>query len=157
MEASVAESVVRAGASAAPKRVLVAEDNRVNQVLVTRLLERRGHSVEIAPHGKAAVDMVAADHFDLVLMDVQMPEMNGLEATEAIRRREAQQNGPHTPIVAMTAHARPEDRERALAAGMDAYLAKPANADDLYALIDRLASDAGALAEHPSSSQPTRP
>ncbi|QDG53727.1 response regulator [Persicimonas caeni] len=157
MEASVAESVVGAGASAAPKRVLVAEDNRVNQVLVTRLLERRGHSVEIAPHGKAAVDMVAADHFDLVLMDVQMPEMNGLEATEAIRRREAQQNGPHTPIVAMTAHARPEDRERALAAGMDDYLAKPANADELYALIDRLASDAGALAEHPSSSQPTRP
>lgn len=122
-----------------PRRILVAEDNAVNQVLIKRLLERCGHSVEIAAHGRAAVEMLEDDDFDLVFMDVQMPQMNGFEATEEIRRREERESSERTPIVAMTAHARPEDRDRALAAGMDAYLSKPAKAQELYTVIGKLA------------------
>jgi PAS domain S-box-containing protein len=105
-------------------RVLVAEDNPVNQELVLHLLEHRGHSVIMADNGKQAIQALEKHKFDLVLMDVQMPEMSGLEATEEIRRKEAS-GGGHIPIFAMTAHAMPGDHEKCLAAGMDGYISKP--------------------------------
>jgi PAS domain S-box-containing protein len=105
-------------------RVLVAEDNPVNQELVLQLLERRGHSVIVAENGKQAIAALEKHKFDLLVMDVQMPEMGGIEATEEIRRKE-KSNGGHIPIFAMTAHAMPGDRERCLAAGMDGYIPKP--------------------------------
>ena len=105
-------------------RVLVAEDNPVNQELVLHLLERRGHSAIVAENGKQAIAALEKHKFDLVVMDVQMPEMGGIEATEEIRRKE-KSNGGHIPIFAMTAHAMPGDRERCLAAGMDGYIPKP--------------------------------
>ncbi len=105
-------------------RILVAEDNPVNQELVLHLLERRGHSVIVAENGRQALAAVEKHKFDLVLMDVQMPEMGGIEATQLIRQKEIS-TGAHLPIVAMTAHAMSGDRERCLAAGMDGYLAKP--------------------------------
>jgi CheY-like chemotaxis protein len=105
-------------------RVLVAEDNPVNQELALHLLERRGHSVIVAENGRQAIEAVEKHKFDLVLMDVQMPEMDGLEATQAIREKE-KSTGTHLRIIAMTAHSMEGDRERCLAAGMDGYLPKP--------------------------------
>jgi two-component system, sensor histidine kinase and response regulator len=107
-----------------PLRVLVAEDNPVNQELALHLLERRGHSVIVAENGRQALAAISKHEFDLVLMDVQMPELGGLEATAAIRTKE-KETGTHLPIVALTAHAMQGDRERCLAAGMDGYIAKP--------------------------------
>ncbi len=115
--------------------ILVAEDNRVNQLLAVRLLENRGHKVTIAEDGKAAVALSASKSFDLILMDVQMPELDGLEATSMIRARE-QSSGGHIPIIAMTAHAMVGDRERCLAAGMDAYTSKPLQFKDLFQQIE---------------------
>ena len=112
---------------AAPLRalhILVAEDNPVNMTLVTRLLQKRGHRITGADNGRAAVEASGDTRFDAILMDLQMPEMNGLEATQAIRSREASRGG-HVPIIALTAHAMQGDRERCLAAGMDGYLSKP--------------------------------
>jgi len=126
-------------------RILLAEDNAVNRLLAVRLLERHRHCVEVAANGREAVEAFARTHFDLVLMDVQMPEMDGLEATMAIRRRE---NGAarHVPIVAMTAHAMKGDAERCLAAGMDGYLAKPVRPAELYETIDKAVAGRVALA-----------
>jgi two-component system sensor histidine kinase/response regulator len=107
-----------------PLRVLLAEDNPVNQELVVQLLTRRGHTVIVAENGRQAIASLERHPFDLVLMDVQMPEMGGLDATQAIREKE-KSTGGHIPIFAMTAHAMQGDRERCLAAGMDGYLAKP--------------------------------
>jgi PAS domain S-box-containing protein len=107
-----------------PLRVLLAEDNPVNQELVVQLLTRRGHTVIVAENGRQAIASLERHPFDLVLMDVQMPEMGGLDATQAIRDKE-KSTGGHIPIFAMTAHAMQGDRERCLAAGMDGYLAKP--------------------------------
>jgi PAS domain S-box-containing protein len=107
-----------------PLRVLLAEDNPVNQEVAVRLLERRGHSVIVAENGRQALTAIERHKFDLVLMDVQMPEMGGLEATQLIREKE-KSTGEHLPILAMTAHAMQGDRERCIAAGMDGYLAKP--------------------------------
>ena len=107
-----------------PLRILVAEDNPVNQQLVLQILGNRGHTVIVAENGRHAVAAVERHAFDLVLMDLQMPEMGGLEATQAIREME-KATGAHVPILAMTAHAMQDDRERCLAAGMDGYLAKP--------------------------------
>src|SRR6266446_5157160 len=104
--------------------ILVAEDNAVNQRLVTRLLEKRGHMVTAVSTGKEALCTLAQKQCDLVLMDVQMPEMDGFEATAAIRTQE-QGTGGRIPIIALTAHAMKEDREKCLAAGMDGYLTKP--------------------------------
>ena len=101
------------------------------------MLEKRGHQVEVVGTGKAALAALAQHAFDLVLMDVQMPELDGFEATAAIRARE-NESGGHLPIIAMTAHAMKGDRERCLAAGMDDYIAKPMKAADLYAAIDGL-------------------
>ena len=118
-------------------RILLAEDNVVNQKVATRLLEKQGHTVVVVGNGYEVLDALAQQDFNLVLMDVQMPEMNGLEATEAIRMHE-QQHGKHLPIIALTAHAMQGDRDICLAAGMDDYLVKPMQAADLYAAIDRL-------------------
>jgi CheY-like chemotaxis protein len=111
-------------------KILLVEDNLINQKLATRLLEKAGHVVTVAANGKEAVDQVAARLFDLVLMDVQMPEMDGLQATQAIRQQEGGER--RLPIVALTAHAMVGDRERCLAAGMDGYLTKPVQTQVLF-------------------------
>ncbi len=119
-------------------RVLLVEDNAVNQRLAIRLLEKRGHSVAVAGNGREALDLLEKANFrgfHLVLMDVQMPEMDGLAATAAIRERE-KSTGTHLPIIAMTARAMKGDRERCLAAGMDGYLAKPIQGEDLLDAIE---------------------
>ena len=115
-------------------RVLLAEDNPVNQTLAMRILEKLGHKVQVVNNGKEAVERAQAEPFDLILMDVQMPGMDGLEATTAIRAAEAD-TGRHVPIVAMTAHAMKGDREKCLSAGMDGYLSKPIRIDDLKQAI----------------------
>jgi two-component system, sensor histidine kinase and response regulator len=119
--------------------ILLAEDNPVNQRLAIRMLEKQGHTVVVVQDGQKALAALAQQAFDLVLMDVQMPEMDGLATAAAIRTRE-RQTGGHLPIIAMTAHAMKGDQERCLAAGMDGYLAKPVTADELYAAIDQLFS-----------------
>ena len=118
--------------------ILLAEDNVVNQSLAVRLLEKQGHQVVVAADGRQAVAAFETERFDLILMDVQMPEMNGYEATAAIRDKE-KETGGHIPIIAMTAHAMTGDRERCLAAGMDRYIAKPIDVDDLFAAINAVA------------------
>ncbi len=112
-------------------RILLAEDSLVNQKLAVALLERQGHTVTVARNGRDAVAAMESQTFDLVLMDVQMPEMDGLEATTTIRVRE-KQSGGHIPIIAMTAHALKGDRELCLAAGMDDYLSKPIRTEELF-------------------------
>jgi CheY-like chemotaxis protein len=124
--------------------VLLAEDNVVNQKLVLRLLEKWGHTVTVVSTGKDVLAVLAQQAFDLVLMDVQMPEMDGLEATAAIRVQE-RMTGTHMPIIAMTANAMQGDAEQCLAAGMDAYLAKPMRPDDLYTAIEQLSQGEIAL------------
>src|SRR5215469_7357599 len=111
-------------------RVLLAEDNPVNQTLAMRILEKLGHKVQVVNNGREALKRSQAEDFDLILMDVQMPEMDGLEATKAIRSAEAS-TGIHLPIIAMTAHAMKGDKEECLSAGMDAYLSKPIRIDEL--------------------------
>jgi two-component system sensor histidine kinase/response regulator len=118
-------------------RVLLAEDNLVNQKLALRLLEKRGFVVTIAGDGRTALNEWEKGSFDIVLMDVQMPTMDGFEATAAIREREKSTRA-HIPIVAMTAHALKGDEERCIAAGMDAYVSKPIRTNELFAIIDNL-------------------
>jgi PAS domain S-box-containing protein len=115
-------------------QILVAEDNVVNQRVVLRMLEKLGHMVTLVGNGREALAAVTRTRFDLVLMDVQMPEMDGLEATRALREQEAA-GGGHLRVVAMTAHAMKGDRERCLAAGMDDYLAKPLHQEDLVRVL----------------------
>jgi CheY-like chemotaxis protein len=119
--------------------VLLAEDNAVNQRLATSLLERRGHRVTIARNGREALAATARQRFDVVLMDVQMPEMGGFETTAEIRRRE-RGTGAHLPIVAMTAHAMKGDRERCLTSGMDEYLSKPLDSRRLCTIVEAAAA-----------------
>jgi len=114
--------------------ILLAEDNRVNQTVATRTLEKLGHSVVIANNGAEALSLLASRRFDLVLMDIQMPEMDGLTATQRIRERELATQ-THIPIIAMTAHAMKGDRERCLEAGMDGYVSKPISMKDLQEAI----------------------
>ncbi len=121
-------------------RILLAEDNVINSAVVTGILEKRGHVLVHAANGGEAVDAAASGDFDVILMDVQMPEMDGFEATSHIRDVE-RTTGRHIPIVAMTAHAMTGDRERCLAAGMDDYLTKPLIKSALLALIERIASE----------------
>jgi CheY-like chemotaxis protein len=118
-------------------RILVAEDNPVNRLVAVRLLEKQGHKVQTAANGIEAVTEVEKQDFDLVLMDVQMPEMDGVDATKAIRLRE-KQTRKHVNIVAVTAHAMAADREICLAAGMDGYISKPMKKEDLLSTIERL-------------------
>jgi CheY-like chemotaxis protein len=120
-----------------PLRVLLAEDNPVNRVVAMRLLEKRGHSVAVAVNGREALEATEQRIFDVVLMDLEMPQMSGLEATAAIRKRE-HGTGTHLPIIAMTAHAMIGDRERCLAIGMDAYVSKPVRAEELFAALDNV-------------------
>ena len=115
-------------------RVLLAEDSVMNQKLAVGLLTKWGHTVHVVAHGLAAVEAWEREAFDLILMDVQMPEMNGLEATAAIRLRESP-TGNHIPIIALTAHALQGDREQCLAAGMDGYVSKPLRSQDLLQAI----------------------
>jgi two-component system, sensor histidine kinase and response regulator len=126
-------------------RILLAEDNAVNQVLAVRLLEKRGHRVTVAGNGKEALATLEKDSFDLVLMDVQMPEMDGFEATAVIREKE-KASGTHLPVIAMTAHAMAGDRERCLDAGMDDYIAKPIRPQELEELLKRFSLAASKLA-----------
>ena len=118
-------------------RILLAEDNVAGQLVARRRLEHEGHEVRVASNGFEALQVLQEDEFDLVLMDVEMPEMNGLEATRVIRRMEAGSGG-HIPIIAMTAYAMAEDREKCLEAGMDSYVSKPVNHKDLFREISRL-------------------
>jgi signal transduction histidine kinase/DNA-binding response OmpR family regulator/HPt (histidine-containing phosphotransfer) domain-containing protein len=124
---------------APPLTILLAEDNVVNQLVAVRILEKRGHTVLVVNNGKEAVEAIACQRFDVVLMDVQMPEMDGLEATAAIRERQ-RTTGEHTPIIAMTAHAMKGDRERFLASGMDDYVTKPVEPKLLHEVIALWAS-----------------
>jgi two-component system sensor histidine kinase/response regulator len=134
-------------------RILLAEDNPVNRQLVTALLGKRGHTAVTVGNGRDAVAAVSEGVFDLVLMDVQMPEMDGLEATAAIRKIEAL-SGSHVPIIALTAHAMKGDREACLTAGMDGYLSKPINATELFALIESLTGIAAATLPEPAVAPP---
>ncbi|HEX4148097.1 MAG TPA: response regulator, partial [Pirellulales bacterium] len=120
-----------------PLRILLAEDSLVNQRMAVALLEKRGHQVTIAVNGREAVAAAKRDRFDLILMDVQMPEMDGFAATAEIRNWE-QGRGQRTPIVAMTAHAMKGDRERCLAADMDHYISKPIRSQEMFAVIEGL-------------------
>jgi len=120
-------------------RILLAEDNAVNQRVVLRILEKAGHSLIIVENGRAAVGILNDRSFDLILMDIQMPEMDGFEATTLIRQRE-RLSGQHIPIIAMTAHAMAGDRERCLDAGMDDYISKPISAGALLELVAQWAA-----------------
>jgi CheY-like chemotaxis protein len=117
--------------------ILLVEDNLVNQTLALRLLEKRGYTVVISANGQDALSALTRESFDAVLMDVQMPIMDGFEATAAIRAQE-KTSGAHLPIIAMTANAMQGDRERCLAAGMDDYVTKPMRAAELYAAVERM-------------------
>jgi two-component system sensor histidine kinase/response regulator len=131
-------------------RVLLAEDNLVNQRLAVRLLEKRGHRVVVASTGLEALEALEKESFDLVLMDVQMPEMDGLEATATIREKE-KSSGLHQAVVALTAHAMKGDREKCLAAGMDGYLTKPIRPQELDQLLETYAArrmEGRSVAEH---------
>ncbi len=124
-----------------PLQILLVEDNPMNQHLTTLLLERAGHWVTVAHDGREAVELWRAGSFDLILMDIQMPEMDGFETTARIRSLERQRD-THTPIIALTAHALREDRERCIAAGMDGYLSKPIRAGKLLEVLEMVASGA---------------
>ncbi len=120
-------------------RILLAEDNPVNQRLVVALLQKRGHSVILASNGREALSLAETEPVDLILLDVQMPQIDGFEATALIRQKE-KRTGGHIPIVALTAHAITGDRERCHEAGMDGYLAKPLRPAELDAAISSFAA-----------------
>jgi CheY-like chemotaxis protein len=135
-------------------RFLVVEDNVVNRLVATRLIEKQNHTVSTAANGREALDVLEREGFDCVLMDVQMPVLGGFEATAAIRERD-RNSGGHLPIIAMTAHAMAGDLERCLAAGMDGYIAKPIQAKTLFATVERVLGtlkthSPNGLAGHPS-------
>ncbi|MDH3585364.1 MAG: response regulator, partial [Phycisphaerae bacterium] len=130
-------SAPAAGSGNRSLRILVAEDNRVNQMLARRILEKEGHQVTLAGNGQEAIDTLASQDFDLILMDVQMPEMDGIEAASTIRRQEGD-TGRRIPIIAATAHAMKGDREACLQAGMDRYVTKPIRPDKLFQAMEEL-------------------
>lgn len=122
-------------------RVLVVEDNATNQMLARKVLEKLGHTCTVAANGQLALDLTARESFDLILMDCQMPVLDGYQTTMRLRDREGR-SGRHIPIVAMTANANAEDRDRCIAAGMDDYVAKPVRVQDLARVVNRwLAAD----------------
>jgi CheY-like chemotaxis protein/HPt (histidine-containing phosphotransfer) domain-containing protein len=124
-----------------PLKILLAEDSLVNQKLAAAVLKKRGHDVTVVNNGREALAALKSQPFDLVLMDVQMPEMDGFEATRDIRAKETK-TGEHIPIIAMTAHALKGDRQRCLEAGMDDYVAKPIHAKELFQAIEGLLAPA---------------
>jgi CheY-like chemotaxis protein len=115
--------------------ILVAEDNPINQKLTVRLLEKKGYRATVAENGLIALACLEKQRFDMILMDVQMPEMGGLEATRSIRERE-RRTGGHIPIVAMTANAMKGDRERCLESGMDDYVSKPVLPEEMFRVME---------------------
>jgi CheY-like chemotaxis protein len=119
-------------------RILLAEDNPINQRLAVCLLQKQGHAVIVAGNGREALEALAKEAFDVVLMDVGMPVLDGLQATMAIREKEKGTQG-HVPIIALTAYALRRDKERCLAAGMDGYLSKPFRSADLFEAVNALA------------------
>jgi CheY-like chemotaxis protein len=123
----------------------VAEDNPVNQLLMVRLLEKHGFQVVVAGNGRAALSAISEQNFDLVLMDVQMPELDGLQATRTLREME-REGDKKLPVVAMTAHAMQGDRDRCLAAGMTAYVSKPVRSEELFKVIDEVLAGAAVTA-----------
>jgi CheY-like chemotaxis protein len=123
-----------------PLEILVAEDQIINRKIVVQLLEKKGWKVKAVENGLMALDESKNKKYDLILMDVQMPEMDGFDATRAIRVFEIDKDY-HTPIVAMTAHAMKGDREKCLAAGMDYYITKPVNPSELYDTIEKFAAN----------------
>ncbi|HZZ73054.1 MAG TPA: response regulator [Pirellulales bacterium] len=133
---------------ARPLRVLVAEDSPVNQKLAKTLLHKWGHACELVSNGRQALEAIQARKFDLVLMDVQMPEMDGFEATKGIRQTE-QTTGHHIPIIATTAHALRGDRERCLLAGMDGYLSKPIRSRELFDVLEEFGKDSAEMESEP--------
>jgi PAS domain S-box-containing protein len=145
--AEIQEPVPAPVPSAASLRILVAEDNEFNVQLLELLLVRRGHRVRLASNGREALALAQQGGFDLLLLDIHMPELDGFAVVAAIRERERAVGG-HLPIVALTARSRPEDRERCLAAGMDDFLAKPVQVADLWSAIDRV------VAAHPPGGRP---
>jgi CheY-like chemotaxis protein len=136
----------RAVPGTAPLSILLAEDNPVNQRVAQRMLEKLGHSVVVANNGREAVDALEGARFDAVLMDMQMPEMDGLQATGAIRTREVVQGLARIPVIALTANAMKGDREKCLMAGMDAYLSKPIKSAELKDALDAYARPSAAHA-----------
>ncbi|CAK9082411.1 Hybrid signal transduction histidine kinase J [Durusdinium trenchii] len=136
-------------------RILVAEDTAANQKVVQAILRKRGHYVEIAQNGREAVDLFWEHNFDVILMDVQMPTMDGYQATRVIRESEESDGNNHIPIIAMTAHAMEGDRERCLSAGMDDYISKPIDARNLIRLVERRVRKATKL--RPQTERITKP
>lgn len=137
-------------------RILLAEDNPVNQKLTTEFLKKLGHEVVVAVDGHAALSALQQTCFDLVLMDVQMPGMDGIETTAEIRRTE-RVSGKHIPIVALTAHAMKGDQEKCFRAGMDDYLSKPASLTSLRVMLEKWSvrkQDAAAAAARPGPDAP---
>jgi signal transduction histidine kinase/FixJ family two-component response regulator len=139
------------GASARPLTVLLAEDNPINQIYVQELLEMDGHTVVVAHTGRRALETLRKQRFDVILMDIQMPEMDGLEATRAIRADQSGDFDPTIPIVALTAHALKGDRETFLRAGMNEYLSKPVSPADLEAALTRAMGDGSGPAKESAS------
>jgi CheY-like chemotaxis protein len=125
--------------SSKPLRILVVEDNELNAQLLEQLLVRRGHRVQLANNGREALSLAKEGAFDLLLLDLHMPELDGFQVIQAIRERERSAGG-HLPVIALTARSRKEDREQCLAAGMDDFLAKPIQAGNLWVTIDRVVS-----------------
>ena len=143
-------------------KILLAEDNPVNQLLAVRMLENAGYTVTIAGDGTQALEAVRRERFDLVLMDVQMPLLGGLEATEALRKEELASGGDRIPVIAMTASTMQGDRERCLAAGMDDYVSKPIDMRQLRAAMERVTArsaipgDDGSKTASATSGRPTK-
>jgi two-component system sensor histidine kinase/response regulator len=121
-------------------KILLVEDNVFNQKVAVTLIRREGHAVRVAENGRDALDILEKERFDIILMDVQMPVMDGLEATAEIRAREAR-TGEHVPIIVLTAHAMPGDRERFLASGADGYVTKPIRMEQLWATMSDLLTE----------------
>jgi CheY-like chemotaxis protein/HPt (histidine-containing phosphotransfer) domain-containing protein len=136
---------------ATPLRILVAEDSEFNSRHLERLLTRRGHVVRVVNDGRVALDLAGEETFDLFLLDIHMPGLDGLQVVQAIRERERTAGG-HLPTIALTASARKEDRDRSLAAGMDAFLPKPVRHAELLAAIDRVVAAQGAHRRAPPHS-----
>ncbi len=124
-------------------RILIAEDNEFNQILIRKILEKAGHKVEIVNNGRDIIEMLKAEHYDLILMDVMMPGIDGLETTRLIRNDNTGLINNEIPIIAMTAHAMQGDRERCLSAGMDDYVSKPIKTDDLFSAIHKVMASRG--------------
>lgn len=145
-----------------PLHVLLAEDTRANQVFVSHVLRRRGHSLDVASNGQQTIEQIQNHDYDVVLMDVQMPVMDGFQATAAIRALEDRRKAG-VPIIAMTAHAMSSDERQCLSAGMDAYISKPINSQALIELVEKIARDDKSSAKKPcqnrgkTSEQPIPP